>query len=314
MKVFLTGGTGSLGRAILKRAESADEYTIYSRDEVKQSQLRTKYPQYRYILGDVRDENWLSLSMRGHTLVIHAAAYKQVPQAEINAAECMDINVLGSRAVARAAVRLGVEHVIGISTDKACAPMSMYGASKMLMERIFAQASLWGETRFICVRYGNVLGSRGSVVPFFKKQIEERRRLTITDEKMTRFWLTLEDAVGLIRQAQSILGNGLIIVPKLPSCTMQELALALIEMCRVPDVGIQIIGRRPGERVHERLIHSGEAINTLEKGNYFYVSPTFVNNKTNLPPDYEYSSDNARQLSRQEIIGMAKAYEKEDIA
>lgn len=317
MRIFLTGGTGSLGRAILRRANPDDEYTIYSRDEVKQSQMRAKYPQYKYILGDVRDERWLTISMRGHDLVIHTAAYKQVPQAELNAAECMDINVLGSRAVARAAVAIGVERVIGISTDKACAPMSTYGASKMLMERIFAQASTWGNTEFVCVRYGNVMGSRGSVVPMFKEQIKKQRRLTITDKNMTRFWLTLENAVNLVKKACTIQSNGIVIVPKLPSCTMKSLADTLIKMHRdsyydTPDVSIEIIGRRPGERVHERLLHSGEASNAIERDGHFYISPTFTKNDSNLPEDYEYSSDNARRLSQDEIIDMIIAYGKED--
>ncbi len=307
MKVFLTGGTGSLGKAILRRAGPDDEYTVYSRDEFKQSQLRAKYPDHRFILGDVRDENWLTLCMRGHDVVIHTAAYKHVPQSEMNAAECMEINVLGSRAVTRAAIRTGVTRVVGISTDKACAPMSMYGASKMVMERLFAQANLLGETVFNCVRYGNVLGSRGSVVPLFREQIANQGYVTITDPEMTRFWLTLEAAVMLVKMGLLTNYLGVTIVPKLRSCTMLDLANAIDA-----HVNVKVIGRRPGERIHERLIHAGEAINAYDDGACFFVFPTFKGIESNLSPDFEYSSDKAQKLTKEEIREMIEAYDREE--
>src|SRR5512138_1198683 len=191
-KLFLTGGTGSLGTALLDRLYTRHDVTVYSRDEVKQGYLRKRFPDVRFMLGDVRDYDRLLLAMRGHDAVIHAAAYKQVPSAEANVDEAIATNVVGSLNVARAAVHSGVAQVVGISTDKACAPINAYGETKALMEKLFQQADGWGDTMFNCVRYGNVLGSRGSVVPLFLEQISNGDKYTLTDPDMTRFWMTLE--------------------------------------------------------------------------------------------------------------------------
>src|SRR5262245_31382829 len=198
--MLITGGTGSLGQALLKYVQvTAPETQIvaYSRDEVKQGELRGQYPEVRFMLGDVRDYDRLAMAMRGVDVVIHAAAYKQIPSAEANVDEAIATNVLGSINVARAAVHANVQSVVGVSTDKACMPVNAYGATKSLMEKLFQQANEWGDTFFNCVRYGNVLKSRGSIIPLFMRQAEQDIKYTLTDPNMTRFWMTLDDAVKL---------------------------------------------------------------------------------------------------------------------
>jgi UDP-N-acetylglucosamine 4,6-dehydratase len=293
-RVFLTGGTGSLGTALMTLAKSRNwpcEFTVYSRDEVKQSQLKNKYPRTNFILGDVRDYEWLQIVMRGHDLVIHAAAYKQVPTAEVNAGEAIEVNVLGSRNIARAAVFNNIENVIGISTDKACAPVNCYGETKALMERIFQQACLWGTTEFHLVRYGNVLGSRGSVVPLFTEQSRRDGYVTVTDPNMTRFWLTLKDAVELVEKCFELNISGAILIPKCPASTMQTLAEYFVE----PE-NIRVVGVRAGEKYHEQLVNKSEAIHTDDIGTHYLVYPAYTLHKGNLPKDFEYRSDTARQL------------------
>lgn len=302
MRILLTGGTGSLGKAILARAESGNwghEITVYSRDEVKQGQLRIIYPQHRYILGDVRMEKPLAQAMYKQDLVIHAAAYKQVPQAEWNATECIETNVVGSMNVARLASLMGVKKVIGISTDKACAPINTYGMTKALMEKLFAQACLWSDTIFVCVRYGNVLGSRGSVIPMFREAINRRERVKLTDPKMTRFWLTIDDAVDLVEDAMQLDIPGSVLVPRARSTTMRELVRAISpKASRECD----IVGIRPGERIHESLIHEGESMKTDELGDsQFLIWPAYTNHVGSLPPGFVYSSKRAERIPIKEL-------------
>lgn len=300
-RVFLTGGTGSLGTALL--ATAADEhwdceFTVYSRDELKQSELRIKHPRHRFVLGDVRDYNWLAIAMAGHDVVVHAAANKQVPTAEVNAGEAIETNVFGSRNVARAAVANRIERVVGISSDKACAPVNCYGETKALLERLFQQASQWGNTQFNLVRYGNVLGSRGSVLPLFRKQATQGC-ITITDSKMTRFWLNMRDAISLVEQAAEETNFSTIVVPKCKASSVVLLAEVV-----APQVRVQYIGMRPGEKMHEQLIHASEAYHTEDTGDSFRVWPAFDGVKGNVPEGFEYRSDTAPQLTLGELSAM----------
>lgn len=301
-RIFLTGGTGSLGQAILRRAmtEGWDcRFTVFSRTEAKQAEVKAIYPEYDYILGDVSKEDEVEIAIRGHDIVIHAAAYKQVPAAEVNSAAAISVNIVGSVNIARQAVLAGVKQVLGISTDKACAPINLYGMTKATMEKVFQDACHWGATRFNCVRYGNVLGSTGSVVPLWRQQARANGCITITDELMTRFWLTLDDAVDLVTKGLAETEPGTIIVPKAPASTMAELARAV-----APGATIKIIGIRPGEKVHEQLIHAGESMHADDIKGHFRVYPAYTSHKGNLSDSFEYRSDGALWLSVGELRDM----------
>lgn len=311
MRIFITGGSGSLGMALLAHYErQGHTCTVYSRDEVKQSEARRLYPGHRFVLGDVRNTDWLEVCMRGHDLVIHAAAYKQIPAAESNVGEAIETNVVGSRNVAMAAVQAGVRRVVGVSTDKACEPVNAYGATKALMEKLFQQANNWvtdGGTTFTLVRYGNVLNSRGSVVPLFRSQIERGQRLTVTNGAMTRFWLTLVDAIELIELAAVFTTPGAIVIPKAPASTMHAMAEAAVlkyHQDSYPYIDTREIGVRPGEKMHEKLVHAGESMHAIAVGSYMVVLPPDFENGLDIPgacnlvPGYEYTSDQAVQLDK----------------
>ncbi len=304
-RVFLTGGTGSLGRALLARAEREKwdcRFTVFSRTEAKQAEVKAQYPQHDYVLGDVAKESDVEMAIRGHDVVIHAAAYKRVPEAEVNSAAAISVNVVGSVNVARQAVFAGIPRVLGISTDKACAPINLYGMTKATMEKVFQDACHWGATRFSCVRYGNVLGSTGSVVPLFRRLVADGRDITITDERMTRFWLTLEDAVDLVIAGLAETEPGTILVPKAPASDMATLAFAV-----APRTGIKVIGIRPGEKINEQLIHAGESMHADDIGSHFRIYPAYSGYRGNLPDGFEYRSDTARQLGVSEMKGMLDA-------
>lgn len=314
-KILITGGTGSLGLALLKRFTARQHRcTVLSRDEVKQGEARSKFPDVKFALGDVRDYEWLQMVMRGHDTVIHAAAYKQVPAAEVNAGEAIETNVIGSRNVARAAVSVGVKRVVGISTDKACAPINCYGQTKALMEKLFQEACLWGDTNFNLVRYGNVLGSRGSVVPLFQKQLKDGV-VTLTDPRMTRFWLTLSQAVDLVERAMTYPREiGIILVPNAGASTMEDLLEAVVRH-RVWPIGhdrelwdknpnIEYIGIRPGEKMHEAMVHPGESAHTFRIPGGFCIHPAYSGIQGNLPEGFEYTSKDAPQISVSELVGM----------
>lgn len=320
MKALITGGTGSLGVALIPELQRAGySVTVYSRDEVKQTELKRQFPDVYCVLGDVRDENWLELCMRRHELVVHAAAYKQVPSSEVNAGEAIETNVIGSRNVARAAVRAGVERVVGISTDKACAPVNCYGETKALMEKLFQQACLWGDTKFYLVRYGNVLGSRGSVVPLFQKQMAEGK-VTVTCGEMTRFWLTLGDAVKLVQAAiASNTTPGSILIPKAPASNMLTLLDAVANTYGettahkhffkgqwqvLPKFVVEDIGIRPGEKMHEQLIHRGESAHVCDTGIMYYILPAYTKPVEAMPAGFEYRSDTARTLGVSDLEKM----------
>jgi len=303
MRVFITGGTGSLGSYILSQCSRLKWYpTVYSRDEVKQAILKSKYPNYRYILGDITDYNWLKLSMREHDIVIHTAAYKQVPAAEANSIQASRVNVIGSMNVVDAAIENNIRTVVGISTDKACSPANCYGATKMLMEKIFQEASYRSDTVFNVVRYGNVLGSRGSVVPFFRQQVKSLGYVTLTDPNMTRFWLTLEEAFELVYEGVTTNYSGVVIVPKCKSSSMMDLALAM-----VPESSIKIIGIRAGEKIHECLVAKHESLHTVNAIKYFYIQPAIEKPVSDTP--FEYTSDKAERYSIDDLRGLLEYVE-----
>lgn len=253
--VLITGGAGYLGRAYLRWARQYRpdlKFTIFSRDEGKHARCRREFPEHRYVIGDVRDPDSVDLAIAGHDTVIHAAAFKYVPQGETNVAECHEVNVVGSLNVARAAARHGVERVIGISTDKACSPVNVYGHTKALMERIFQEYDAKTATQFNLVRYGNVISSTGSVIPVFRQQLEDQGFVTLTDPEMTRFWLTVGDAVTLINLASVESEGGTILIPRCPSISMKALASVVTDK-------VKVIGLRFGEKRHESLINEVEA-------------------------------------------------------
>src|SRR3990167_4972035 len=247
-KVFISGGTGFLGRAILRRAEKEHwdcQITAMSRDEEKLWKAKDRFGKLvNCVLGDVRDQHNLNIAMRGHETVIHAAAIKFIPEAEANVFETVKTNVDGSRNVLRAAVRVGVKTVVAISTDKAALPANTYGMTKALMERMFAEANAWNGTRFVAVRYGNVVGSTGSIIPIFKYQLAKNGRLRLTDERMTRFWISVDEAIDLIllaaARAQELPGR--VFVPRCSAMTVKDIARMI-----AAGAPIDVTGIRPGE-------------------------------------------------------------------
>lgn len=273
--ILITGGSGFLGRGIMHVAggmlsatcwEGA-HFVVYSRDETKQDVCRSKYPDAKYVLGDVKDYNRLYHAIKDHGVdtVIHTAAIKYIPEAEFNVEESIDVNVMGSRNVALAAYNAGAHTVVGISTDKACKPLNVYGMTKALMERVWGEFATCGRGRYVLARYGNVLGSTGSVVPKFRAALCRGDRIKLTDGQMTRYWLSVQDAVGLIEEAMNpdVL-SGSIIIPKPVSSHMDTLVHYLCQDAgvRYDDV-VDIIGVRPGEKMHEELMHEQESVRSL---------------------------------------------------
>lgn len=273
--VLITGGAGYLGRGIMRQLPDYD-YVVYSRDETKQDICKRSFPNANYVLGDIRDITRLSHTLMKYDVdtIIHAGAIKYIPEAEKNVEECISVNVDGSRNVAEAALACGVERVVGISTDKACEPINVYGATKMLMERLFREYGLIGETKFTITRYGNVVGSTGSVIPLFQRQIEAGR-ITITDPYMSRFWISLNQAVELIGWALEA-DSGQMIVPKAQAMTIGDLADALIEISGKIQVFKEVVGPRPGEKSHENLIHKYESVRAQDQGQFYVIGDKVV--------------------------------------
>jgi UDP-N-acetylglucosamine 4,6-dehydratase (inverting) len=277
--ILITGGTGSFGKAFVKSilAQSPDikRLVIYSRDELKQFEMSQefsdqKYKGLRYFIGDVRDPDRLRRAMEGIDTVVHAAAMKQVPTAEYNPFECIKTNVLGAQNVIEACLDTGVERVVALSTDKAAAPINLYGATKLCSDKLFIAANnIKGsrDLRFSVVRYGNVMGSRGSVVPFFKQR-KKTGVLPITDTNMTRFNISLEEGVDMVLWAIENAWGGEIFVPKIPSYRVTDVAKAIGPECEHPVVGI-----RPGEKIHEELITQSDSYNTVDLGRYYAILP-----------------------------------------
>lgn len=274
--VLITGGTGSFGKKftkILLEEKQPRKIIIFSRDELKQYEMQTmglNQPNLRYFIGDVRDRERLVRAMHGVDIVVHAAALKQVPACEYNPMEAIKTNINGSSNVVEAALDSGVKKVLTLSTDKAVNPVNLYGATKLAAEKLTVQSNTYAAgtaTRYSCVRYGNVVGSRGSVVPVFLKQ-RESGRVTITDERMTRFWLSLEQGVRFVIHCIEQMEGGEVFVPKIPSMNVIDLAKAI-----APHAEFNIIGIRPGEKLHEVLISEDEARNTVEREHMFVVKP-----------------------------------------
>ena len=274
--VLVTGGTGSFGKKFIR--VMLDEYhpakiIVFSRDELKQHEMRVAgydHPSLRYFIGDIRDKDRCKRAFDGVDVVIHAAALKQVPACEYNPMEAIKTNILGSSNVIDAAIDSDVSRVVALSTDKAVNPVNLYGATKLAAEKLFVQSNAYAggrEVRFACVRYGNVVGSRGSVVPVFLKQ-RETGKVTVTDDRMTRFWISLEQGVRFVIRAAENMYGGEVFVPKIPSCTVADLARAV-----APEAKIDIIGIRPGEKLHEVLISEDEARQTVEMPDMYVVQP-----------------------------------------
>ena len=281
--VLITGGTGSLGKAltahILKNHIGIKKLVILSRDEQKQFQMsqefsEKKYPQIRYFLGDVRDQDRLVRAFQGVDIVIHAAAMKHVHLAEYNPDECIKTNIGGAQNVIHAAFQTTVSNVVALSTDKACAPINLYGATKLTSDKLFVAANnIKGNNpiRFSVVRYGNVMGSNGSVIPFFMKKRSEGK-LPITDLSMTRFNISLQGGVDMVMHAIEHSWGGEIFIPKIPSYKITDIAKAI-----APDCEIEVVGIRPGEKIHEEMITTSDAFNTYDLGKYYTILPSVPN-------------------------------------
>jgi UDP-N-acetylglucosamine 4,6-dehydratase len=283
--VLITGGTGSLGRAltrvIFERWPNVKKLVIYSRDEQKQFQMaqefpEIKYPKIRFLLGDVRDEIRLTRAFQGIDIVVHAAAMKHVHLAEYNPDECIKTNIGGAQNVILAALKTNVSNVVALSTDKACAPINLYGATKLTSDKLFVAANnIKGDKdiKFSVVRYGNVMGSNGSVIPFFIKKKSEGK-LPITHSQMTRFNISIDGGVDMILHAIEHAWGGEIFVPKIPSYRITDVARAI-----APECELEIIGIRPGEKIHEEMISSSDSFYTYDLGKYYTILPTVPNFK-----------------------------------
>lgn len=288
--VLVTGGTGSFGRRFIRTLlnhHNPRRVVVFSRDELKQYEMQQDFddPRMRFFLGDVRDRERLMQAMRNIDYVVHAAALKQVPAAEYNPTECIRTNVNGAENVIHAAIENGVEKVIALSTDKAASPVNLYGATKLLSDKLFIAANnITGNhpTRFAVVRYGNVVGSRGSVVPLFKRLIDGGAKdLPITDARMTRFWITLQQGVDFVVQGFGRMYGGELFVPKIPSVRITDLAAAM-----APQLPHRIIGIRPGEKLHELMISRDDSLHTLEFSDHYVITPSI-----RFIEDREYSTN-----------------------
>ena len=276
--ILITGGTGSFGKqcvATILAKYTPKRLIVFSRDELKQFEMAQqfspeKYDCMRYFIGDVRDKERLYRAFRNVNFVIHAAALKQVPAAEYNPTECIHTNVTGAENIVNVAADVGVEKVVALSTDKAVSPVNLYGASKLCSDKLFvaANAFVGAQTKYAVVRYGNVMGSRGSVIPFFIKKREEGGPLPITDTRMTRFWITLEQSVDMVLRAFEIAGGGEVFIPKIPSMKITDLAEAIAPGMKTIEVGI-----RPGEKLHESMITSEDSRHTIDIGDYYVIKP-----------------------------------------
>ena len=323
--ILVTGGTGSFGKQFVRTVlglDCVERLIVFSRDEQKHFDMQqefpdSKYPAIRYFLGDVRDLERLQMAFRGVHIVIHAAAQKHVPLAEYNPTECLRTNVWGAENVVRAALDNGVETVMALSTDKAVSPVNLYGASKLAAEKVFIAANnLSGrtQTRFGAVRYGNVVGSRGSVVPFFRDLIAKKAEfLPITDERMTRFWITLQQGVDFVLSSMAMMKGGEIFIPKIPSMKMTDLARTI-----APDLPQKIVGIRPGEKLHEVMVNEEESRTTRELADRYVIHPMLsywsggeaVAEGEPVPDEFRYASNtNTWWLNEAELLGMISRLE-----
>jgi UDP-N-acetylglucosamine 4,6-dehydratase len=324
--VLITGGTGSFGRKfaeVMLNEHKPERLIVFSRDELKQHEMRTAGfddLRLRYFIGDVRDMLRLRRAMDGVDIVVHAAALKQVPAAEYNPIEAILTNIMGARNVVEAALDTNVNRVMAISTDKAVNPINLYGATKLSAEKLLVQSNAYAggkDTRFSCVRYGNVVGSRGSVIPVFVRQRKDGK-VTITDDRMTRFWLSIDHGVRFTIRCIEQMQGGEVFVPKIPSARIVEVVEAL-----APDAKVERIGIRPGEKLHEVLVSDDEARHTIELQDMYVVEPAgalwfgheWRESGTALPEGFAYRSDtNLEWLTIDEIRELAAPYVGEPAA
>ncbi|MDE7168793.1 MAG: UDP-N-acetylglucosamine 4,6-dehydratase (inverting) [Mucispirillum sp.] len=312
--VLITGGTGTFGKQFVRYVAAnfnANKIIILSRDEFKQYEMERKFrniPNMRFFIGDVRDKERLNRAFYGVDYIVHAAASKQVVAAEYNPFEAIKTNVMGAQNVIEAAIDAGVKKVVALSTDKAANPINLYGATKLASDKLFVAGNAYSggrSTKFSVVRYGNVLGSRGSVLPLFLEQ-KETGKITITDRNMTRFWITIEEAIELVMKAFREMDGGEIFVPKIPSTTMGEFASIIAPDCEIEDIGIST-----WEKMNEIMIPSDDARHTLEYDDHYRIMPEFgkIASETGgkkLPEGFYYSSDNnPMKLDPDYLRGMA---------
>jgi UDP-N-acetylglucosamine 4,6-dehydratase len=299
--VLITGGTGSFGKAFVKRVLADDEIkklVVFSRDELKQFEMAEQInsPKLRYFLGDVRDYQRLLQATDGVDVIVHAAAMKQIPAAEYNPMEAIKTNVIGAENIVNAAIQNGISKVVALSTDKAANPANLYGATKLCSDKLMVAGNILAGshgTKFACVRYGNVLGSRGSVIPFFLERAKEGS-IPITDERMTRFWLTIEDGVQFVLDSLERMHGGEIFVPKIPSFKVTDVAKVVC-----PGIPTRVIGIRPGEKLHEIMITEDDSNYTYEFDDHFAIlspsllaSGSYKNSGRKVPEGFNFSSDN----------------------
>lgn len=323
--ILITGGTGSLGRHltrnILQRWPEVKRLVIFSRDEQKQFQMNqefpeSKHPAIRYFIGDIRDYERLKSAFKGIQYIIHAAAMKHVPIAEYNPMECVKTNVLGAENIINAALETGVENVVALSTDKAAAPINLYGATKLCSDKLFVAANNikgWNKIKFSVVRYGNVMGSNGSVIPFFLSR-RSTGVLPITDPSMTRFNISLQEGADLVLYAMESAWGGEIFVPKIPSYKITDVAMAIGPNCKQ-----EIVGIRPGEKIHEEMITSSDSFTTYDLGKYYAILPQVTNwNLTDyvihfqakaVPVGFQYNSgENTEWVSIEQMRELIKKH------
>jgi len=316
--ILITGGTGSFGNAVLRKFLNTDikEIRVFSRDEKKQEDMRIELnnPKVKFYIGDVRHYDSLNFAMNGVDFIFHAAALKQVPSCEFYPMEAVRTNILGAENVMNAALKNNVKKVIVLSTDKAVYPINAMGISKAMMEKLMVAKSRTminnGKTVYCGTRYGNVMGSRGSVIPLFIKQIKERKPLTITDPNMTRFLMSLEDAVDLVIYAFQNASQGDIFVQKAPACTLVDLASSIQRIFNA-DNKIKVIGTRHGEKLYETLLTREELAKAVDLGNHYRIIPDdrdlnynkyFTEGTEQLSFMEDYNSHNTRRLKQDEII------------
>lgn len=304
--ILITGGTGSFGKAFLDQVlttHNPARVVIFSRDELKQYEMRQTWgddPRVRFFLGDIRDRDRLNMALRGVDYVVHAAALKQVDTAEYNPMEYVKTNILGSENVIQASLDAGVKKVVALSTDKASSPVNLYGATKLTADKLFISSNHYavdGGTRFSVVRYGNVMGSRGSVIPFFRNLAATGQPLPITDARMTRFWITLPQAVDFVIDSFADMSGGELYVPRIPSMKVVDLAEAIAPGAPLVDIGI-----RPGEKLHEEMISTEDARRTVKRADRYVVQPTLAmwggfkeSEGESVADDFAYTSDNNDQ-------------------
>ena len=319
--ILVTGGTGSFGRkfveVVLDRYEPR-KLIVFSRDELKQHEMQQEHPQkgdtpMRYFIGDIRDKDRLHRAFEEVDIIVHAAALKQIPACEYNPFEAVQTNILGTQNIIDAAIDRGVKKVLSLSTDKAVNPINLYGATKLCSEKLVTQGNFYSHrdgTRLSCARYGNVIGSRGSVIPLFIKQ-RETGTVTVTDDRMTRFWITLDQGVRFVLDCLECMRGGEVFVPKIPSTRIMDLVNLL-----APDCQIETIGIRPGEKIHELLISRDEAPYTMDLGGMYVVRPSYSEGVFDMPPgaspvaeDFVFASDsNERWLSQDELRRMIEKF------